>query len=65
MREEAWVVVKRLHHDPADPDDEAARAEFTQIVRQVEFDKEMNVTFYQMFKKPSWRKRSLSAMFLT
>ncbi|KAJ9610506.1 hypothetical protein H2200_005283 [Cladophialophora chaetospira] len=63
--EEAWTVTQKLHHDPADPHDESAHAEFTQIVRQVEFDKEMNVTFYQMFKKPSWRKRSLSAMFLT
>ncbi len=64
-REQAWDIIRKLHHDPSDPTEEAARAEFTQIVRQVEFDKEANVSFYQMFKKPSWRRRSLAAMFVT
>ncbi|KAI1627054.1 general substrate transporter [Exophiala viscosa] len=65
QREEAWRVIKKLHYDPADPQDEGARAEFTQIVRQVEFDKEQNTSFIQMFKKPTWRRRSLLAMFAT
>ncbi|KIV85577.1 hypothetical protein PV11_01255 [Exophiala sideris] len=65
QREEAWRVIRKLHYDPADAGEEGARAEFTQIVRQVEFDKEQNTSFVQMFKKPTWRRRSLLAMFAT
>lgn len=43
-REEAWNILKRLHHNPSNPSDADAGAEFTQIVRQVELDKEDNVT---------------------
>lgn len=64
-RAEAWEIIRKLHHDPSDPSEAAAHAEFTQIVRQVEFDREENTSFYQMFKKPSLRRRSLAAMFLT
>jgi hypothetical protein len=53
-----------LHHDPSEPSEDAARAEFTQIVRQVESDKEENAGFIQMFKKPTWRRRSLLVIFL-
>lgn len=57
-------VLQRLHHDPSDPTQQAALAEFTQIVRQVEFDREIPSSFYEIFKRPTWRKRALSAMFL-
>ena len=63
-REEAWIIMKKLHHDPANSSDDDARAEFTQIVRQVDIDKEENPTFYKMFKKPTWRRRSLLVLFL-
>lgn len=62
--EEAWAVVQKLHKDKDDPNQEMAHAEFTQIVRQVEAEKEENATFITMFKKPSWRKRSLLAFFI-
>ncbi|KIX02609.1 uncharacterized protein Z518_08551 [Rhinocladiella mackenziei CBS 650.93] len=61
---EAWDVLQRIHHDPNDPEDSAAHAEYTQIVRQVEFDKEQEAGYLQMFKKPSWRRRSLLALFI-
>jgi hypothetical protein len=60
----AWTVISKLHHDPSDPLEDAARAEFTQIVQQVEFDKREDSSFIQMFKRPSWRRRTLSAMFI-
>ncbi|RVX72806.1 hypothetical protein B0A52_03159 [Exophiala mesophila] len=63
--EEAWAVVQKLHKDKDDPNQEIAQAEFTQIVRQVEAEKEDQATFITMFKKPSWRKRSLLAFFIT
>ena len=61
---EAWNILRKLHHDASDPAEEAAQAEFNQIVRQVEADKEENPTFLKMLKKPSWRHRSLLVMFL-
>ncbi len=63
-REQAWDILKRLHHDPSSPSDADARAEFTQIVRQFELDKEDTVTFLKMFQKPSWRRRSISVLLL-
>ncbi|KAF4168584.1 hypothetical protein CNMCM6936_001898 [Aspergillus lentulus] len=39
--DEAWEVVRTLHRDPTDFEDEAARAEFTQIIRQTDYDKEL------------------------
>ncbi|KAK7887649.1 hypothetical protein LTR67_009550 [Exophiala xenobiotica] len=61
---EAWEVLKKIHHDPTDPNDSSARAEYTQIVRQVEFDKSMKSGYIEMFRKPSWRKRTLLAIFI-
>lgn len=63
-RDEAWTILKRLHHDPANPSDADAAAEFSQIVRQVDIDKEEKPTFWKMFRKPSWRRRSISVLFL-
>lgn len=54
----------RLHKDPANPTDAAARAEFVQITWQVAFDKEAKAGFVQMFTNSSWRRRSILVMFL-
>lgn len=63
--EQAWTVLRRLHHDPDDPEDRAAHAEFTQIVLQVEHDKENGGGFIQILKRPSLRKRALLVIFAT
>lgn len=63
-KDEAWEVLRKLHFDVDDPAEEAARAEFQQIVLQVEFDKQQPVSYWNMFKYPSWRKRSLLSIFL-
>ncbi|KAK6382799.1 hypothetical protein LTS17_003468 [Exophiala oligosperma] len=60
--DEAWALLQRIHHDPSDAQEAAAKAEYTQIVKQVEYEKEVNVGLIQIFKKPSWRKRALLAM---
>lgn len=63
-REQAWDILKRLHHDSSNPSEADAGAEFMQIVRQFELDQEDTVTFLKMFQKPSWRRRSISVLFL-
>lgn len=62
--DDAWRVIQRLHHDPNDPGDTAAWAEFVQITKQVEFDKGQKAGYIEMFKKPSWRKRSILVLFI-
>ncbi|KIV79067.1 hypothetical protein PV11_06654 [Exophiala sideris] len=62
--DEALKIIKRLHRDLDDPDNTAAHAEFMQIRAQVEKDKEQKSGYILMFTKPSWRKRSLLAVFM-
>ena len=59
--EEARDIVMRLHHVKGAPDQESARGEFYQMQKQTEFDNTLVPTWMQMFKKPSYRKRSMLA----
>ena len=63
-KEQAWKVLHRLHHNPRDAEDRAAHAEYTQIVLQVEHDKDLKAGFIQMFRRPTWRRRAFSVIFL-
>ena len=63
--DEAWIILQRIHHDPADDTQSAARAEFVQICKQIEFDKEMSTGYIEIFRKPSWRRRALLVLFIT
>ncbi|KIW05621.1 uncharacterized protein PV09_03492 [Verruconis gallopava] len=63
-KEEAWEVIRKLHYDSQDPEELVAHAEFQQIVLQVDHDKKERVTYWKMFTVPSWRRRSLIAIFL-
>lgn len=62
--EEALEIIKKIHHDPKDQDDISARAEYLQITKQIEIEKETDSGYIAMFRKPSWRKRSILAMFI-
>jgi hypothetical protein len=62
--DEAWKVVQTIHRGSGDHCDAAARAEYTQIIRQVHFDKELGHGYLKMFANTSWRRRSLLVMFL-
>jgi hypothetical protein len=62
--EDAWAIIKKIHHDPTDHEDTAARAEYIQIIKQVEVDKETDGGYIAMFTKASWRKRSFLALFI-
>lgn len=57
--EEAWKIIKDIHDNPADPEHEFARREFYQIRKQIELDRTLDCSWTQMFRKPSYRKRSL------
>lgn len=59
-------VLQRLHHGAGTGDqvDQGVRAEYTQIVLQVEHDKSEKAGFIQIFKKPTLRRRAILAMFL-
>ncbi|KAF2665415.1 general substrate transporter [Microthyrium microscopicum] len=63
-KDEAWAILRKLHYNSLDPEEEEARAEFQQIVLQIEFEKSQEVSYIRMFKVPSWRRRSLTAIFL-
>jgi hypothetical protein len=56
--DEAIKVIKRLHHP------EEATVELAQMTRQVAIDRTLDSSWIQMFKKPSYRKRSLMALVL-
>ena len=60
--EEAREIVMRLHAVKGDPDQEYARGEFYQMQKQTEFDSSLNPSWTSMFKRPSYRKRSLLAI---
>lgn len=61
-KEEAWAVIEKLHKDPRDPDDEFARGEFYQMAQQAAFDRTTVSTWWEMFRRPSYRKRTLFGM---
>ena len=45
-----------------DPDNEFARSEFYQMSHQAELDRTLKVTWWEMFAKPAYRKRTALAM---
>lgn len=62
--EEAWKVISKLHASTDDPDQEYARSEFYQMRKQAETDVALVSTWWEMFRKPSYRKRSFLVMAL-
>lgn len=55
--DEALKVVHKLHRDSHDPDNAFAYREFMQIRQQYDIDKQNEVSWREMFIKPSYRKR--------
>ncbi|KAG0647515.1 Quinate transporter [Hyphodiscus hymeniophilus] len=56
--DEATKVINRLHHP------EEATVELAQMTRQVAIDRTLDSSWIHMFKKPSYRKRSLMGLVL-
>jgi hypothetical protein len=62
--DEALAVLKKIHHDPADPSEATAVAEHFQIMQQVQLDRQIPSGYIDMFRNPSWRKRCILTIFL-
>jgi hypothetical protein len=62
--DEAWEIVRRLHHTASDPNDDFATAEFYQMKKQHELESSLNSTWLEILRRPSYRKRALIAFFL-
>jgi hypothetical protein len=62
--DEAYQILLKVHHDPTDDTEASARAEFVQIIKQVAYDRQQESGYLAMFKKPTWRHRSLMVLFL-
>lgn len=60
--EEARQILIRLHTNRNDPNHELAEAEFFQINKQIAIDRTLGSSWYDMFAKPSYRKRALLAI---
>lgn len=63
--EEAWNIVRKLHYDPTDENQEYVREEFFQMKTQLEFERTLDSSWMHMLKKPSYRKRALMAALVT
>ena len=64
IRTAAAMTASELVENAVKYGESLPRAELTQIVRQVEYEKELGAGFVQMFTIPSWRRRTLLVMFL-
>ncbi|KAK3613606.1 hypothetical protein LTR56_025727 [Elasticomyces elasticus] len=63
-REEAFVIVQRLHATPDDPEHNAAKQEFYLMEKQFELDKTLQPRFLEIFRTKANRRRSLVASIL-
>jgi MFS family permease len=59
--DEAKAVVRKLHDLSHEDEQHFAIAEFYQMHKQTEYDRTLNASWVQMFKKPSYRKRAILA----
>ena len=62
--EEAWNIISDLHTTRDDPRQEYSRSEFYQMRKQAEIDMTLPSSWWEMFRKRSYRKRSLLVMAL-
>ncbi|KAK6374026.1 hypothetical protein LTS17_007996 [Exophiala oligosperma] len=62
---EAEAILLKLHSDPYDTENKAAKAEFYQIQRQITIDKTLGNSWLHIWRKPSYRKRAILGMGIT
>ncbi|OAL26939.1 hypothetical protein AYO22_03883 [Fonsecaea multimorphosa] len=60
--DEARKIVFRLHFNKSDPEHEYAQEEFFQMRKQMEMDKTLPSAWLDLFRLPSYRKRTLLGM---
>lgn len=59
--DQAWKIVREFHRTSRDIDDSYARAEFTQMQKQIEMDSKLDSSWRILVTRPSYRKRALIA----
>jgi sugar porter (SP) family MFS transporter len=62
--EEATNVVRRFHSGPGDTEHQFANMELIQMRKQIELDRTLPSSWMDIFKRPSYRKRLLMAIYL-
>lgn len=62
--EEARAIIHRMHSDPSDPTDEFAKREFYQMQKQIALDITFKTSYWEIFTRPSMRKRALTTILL-
>ncbi|KAF1991014.1 MFS sugar transporter [Aulographum hederae CBS 113979] len=62
--DEAWAVLRRLHHDPSDQDEVAAHEEFYQMRKQIEFERANPSGYWAILSNPAYRKRAFLSCFV-
>ncbi|OQU93650.1 hypothetical protein CLAIMM_00132 [Cladophialophora immunda] len=60
----AWDIVSRLHRREKDSSDEYAMIEFTQMKKQHELEASLDSSWWEVIRRPSYRKRAALAFFL-
>jgi sugar porter (SP) family MFS transporter len=61
---EAWEILRKLHHDPNDPDEVAAHEEFYQMRKQIELEAHNTSGYAAVFRTPAYRKRVFLSCFV-
>ncbi len=57
-QDQAERVVRKIHTDSSDPNDTFVKFELLQMERQIQEERELAVSYWQMFADKKWRKRS-------
>ena len=55
--EEAWKIVHDLHSNSMDPEHEFAKMEFFQMRKQLELDRTLKSSAWELLVRPSYRRR--------
>lgn len=63
--DEAWKIVREAHSRAGEEAAVYAAAEFYQMRKQLEFERTLNEGYVDLWKRPSYRKRSIMACGLT
>lgn len=55
--EECLAILRKIHADASDPNGDFAQREYTQISRQITYEKTLPSSWGSIFTIPSYRKR--------
>jgi sugar porter (SP) family MFS transporter len=61
---EAWEILRKLHHDPHDPEEVAAHEEFYQMREQIELEAQNASGYAAILRTPAYRKRVFLSCFV-